>query len=123
MDTFLWALQWLLTAMFLMAGTMKLMQPKEKLAENMGWVDDFSSTAVKAIGVAEVLAAIGLVVPPLTDIAPIFSPLAATGLVLLMLGAFDVHRRRGETPLMAMTAMLAIIAAFVAIGRFAIEPF
>jgi len=123
MDTFLWILQWLLAAMFLMAGVMKLMQPKEKLAEKMGWANDFSSNAVKSIGVAEVLAAIGLVVAPLTDIALIFSPLAATGLVVLMLGAAGVHRRRGETQMLAMTSMLAIVAALVAIGRFGFEAF
>lgn len=123
MDTFLWVLQWLLASMFLMAGMMKLMQPKEKLVQSMGWANDFTSSTVKFIGVAEVLAAIGLVVPPLTDIAPIFSPLAATGLVLLMIGAFAAHRRRDEVQFMAVTAMLAVVAAFVAIGRFFIEPF
>lgn len=123
MDTFLWILQWLLAGMFLMAGTMKLMQPKEKLAQSQGWANDFTSTTVKLIGMAEVLAAIGLVVPPLTDIAPILSQLAATGLVVLMIAAFSVHRRRGETQFMAMTAMLAILTAVVAIGRFGIEPF
>src|SRR5665811_292666 len=99
------------------------MQSKEKLAQSMGWANDFTSNTVKLIGTAEVLAAIGLVVPPLTDIAPIFSPLAATGLVLLMIGAFSVHRRRDETQFMAVTAMLAVVAAFVAIGRCGIEPF
>lgn len=123
MDTFLWVLQWALAAMFVVAGMMKLMQPKEKLAESMGWANDFTSNTVKLIGLAEVLAAIGLVAPPLTDIAPILSPLAATGLVLLMIGASAVHRRRDEAQYMAMTAMLAIVAAFVAIGRFGIEPF
>ena len=83
----------------------------------------FSSNAIKSIGMAEVLAAIGLVVAPLADIAPIFSPLAATGLVVLMLGAAGVHRRRGETQMLAMTSMLAIVAAFVAIGRFVFEAF
>lgn len=63
-DTFLWILQWLLAGTFLMAGVMKLMQPKEKLAESMGWANDFRSNTIKEIGMAEVLAAVGLVVPP-----------------------------------------------------------
>ena len=123
MDTFLWILQWLLAAVFLMAGAMKLMQPKEELAANMGWVEDFSANTVRGIGAAEVAAAIGLVLPPLTDIAPVLSPLAATGLVVVMVGAAAVHRRRNEAQYIAVTATLAIVAAFVAIGRFGIEPF
>ncbi len=123
MGTFLWILQWVLALMFLMAGVMKMMQPKEKLAEKMGWVNDFSSGAVKTIGMLEVLGAIGLVVPPLVGVAPDLTPAAAAGLVLLMIGAARVHLRRNEPQMVMINTMLGVMALVVAWGRFISLPF
>lgn len=123
MGTFLWVLQWVLALMFLMAGLMKMMQPKEKLAEKMGWVNDFSSGAVKTIGMVEVLAAIGLVVPPLVGVARDLTPAAAAGLVLLMIGAARVHLRRNEPQMIMINTMLGVMALVVAWGRFISLPF
>ncbi|MBT5634252.1 MAG: DoxX family protein, partial [Gammaproteobacteria bacterium] len=89
MNTVLWIFQGILTFMFLMVGTMKLMQPKEKMADKMGWVEDFSQGQIRVIGILEVLGALGLVLPMLTGILPILTPLAALGLVFIMLGAFS----------------------------------
>jgi uncharacterized membrane protein YphA (DoxX/SURF4 family) len=119
MDVVLWIIAGLLAAAFLAAGAMKIAQPKEKLAASgMGWVDDFSPNAIKAIGALEVLAAIGLVLPPLLDIAPVLAPLAALGLVLLMVGATITHARRGETQMIVVNLVLGVLAAVVAWGRF-----
>ncbi len=123
MGTFLWVLQWVLALMFLMAGVMKMMRPKEKLAEKMGWVNDFSSGAVKTIGMIEVLAAIGLVVPPLVGVAPDLTAAAAAGLVLLMIGAARVHLRRNEPQMVAINTVLGVMALVVAWGRFISLPF
>jgi hypothetical protein len=84
----------------------------------MGWVDDFSPAAIKAIGTLEVLAAIGLVLPPVLDIAAVLAPLAALGLVLLMTGAAITHGRRGEMQMIAVNVVLGALAAVVAWGRF-----
>ncbi|MBK6870762.1 MAG: DoxX family protein [Kineosporiaceae bacterium] len=119
MNVFLWILAGLLAVAFLGAGAMKLSQPKAKLsASGMPWVDDFSAGQVKTIGALEVLAAIGLIGPPLTGIAPVLAPLAALGLVLTMIGAAVVHARRGETQGIVVNAVLLILAAVVAWGRF-----
>lgn len=119
MNVFLWILAGLLAVAFLGAGAMKLTQPKAKLsASGMPWVDDFSAGQVKTIGALEVLAAIGLIGPPLTGIAPVLAPLAALGLVLTMIGAAVVHARRGETQGIVVNAVLLILAAVVAWGRF-----
>src|SRR5215217_729746 len=91
----LWVVQVLLGAAFLVSGATKLMQPKEKLAKNMGWVEDFSQPTVRIIGALEVLGAIGVVLPALTGILPWLTPLAALGLVLLMAGAVYTHLPRG----------------------------
>jgi hypothetical protein len=113
----LWIIAGLLAAAFLGAGVMKLTQPKEKLASSgMAWTEDFSPGTIKLIGLAEVLAAIGLILPAALDIAPILVPLAATGLVLVMAGAIVVHLRRKE-PIIPQ-ALLLILAAVVVWGRF-----
>jgi len=123
MNAALWAVQVILAIMFMMAGAMKLMKDKEELAEKMGWVEDFSQSTIRLIGAAEIMGAIGLVLPALTGIAPILTPLAASGLAVVTVGAMVVHLRRREYPLALMTMMLAAMAVFVAWGRFGPEAF
>jgi len=119
MNTFLWILQIVLAGMFLMAGAMKLMQPKERIQENMAWVEDFDGTHIKGIGGLEVLASIGLVLPGAFDIIPGITPWAALGLLLLMVAAAVVHLRRKEfMPFVGMNVMLAVLALIVVWGRF-----
>ena len=118
----LWAVQVLVAAAFLVAGATKLSQPKEKLVNNMAWVEDFSQGTVRLIGALEALGAIGVVVPALTGIVPWLTPLAALGLVLLMIGAALTHLRRTEYGNIAMNAVLLVLAAFVAYGRFFVLP-
>lgn len=73
---------------------------------------------VKLIGALEILAAIGLILPAVLDIVPVLVPLAALGLVLMMVGAVVVHVRRKEVPAMAPSVVLLVLAAIVAWGRF-----
>lgn len=124
MSTFLWTMAGLLAVVFLAAGTMKLTQPKAKLAAaGQGWVEDFSATTVKGIGLLEVLAATGLILPAALDIAPVLVPLAATGLGLMMVGAAITHTRRREFPLIAVNTVMLALAAVVAWGRFGPHSF
>ena len=119
MNVVLWVVAIVLAVAFFASGVMKLVQPKEKLAASgMGWADDYSAGTIKLIGALEVLAAIGLVLPAVLDIVPILVPLAAVGLVLVMVGAAVVHARRKETPLIGVNVALLALAAFVAWGRF-----
>jgi uncharacterized membrane protein YphA (DoxX/SURF4 family) len=118
MNVFLWVLQVLLALAFLGAGAMKLSQPKEKLQKNMAYVEDFSASTVKLIGAVEVLGALGLILPAATGIAPILTPLAAIGLVIVMALAIGVHFRRGEAKQTPVNAILLVIAAIIAWGRF-----
>ncbi len=122
MNTGIWIAQILLALAFGMSGIMKATQPKEKLATNMGWVNDFSQNIVRGIGTLELLAAIGLILPALTNILPVLTPLAAVGLVLVMIGAILTHIRRKEFPLVAVNLVLLAIAAFIAYGRFVAVP-
>ncbi|WP_420632430.1 DoxX family protein [Candidatus Leptofilum sp.] len=117
MDIALWIVQGLLAIAFLMAGGMKLTQPKEKLAENMAWVEDFSANTVKGIGALEILGAIGLILPWALNIVPELTGFAALGLVLTMIGAAVTHVRRNETQMLVPNAVLGLLAAFVFVGR------
>jgi len=122
MEIALWIVQGVLALAFLMAGAMKVMQPKEKLAEKMDWVEDFSPGQLKGIGVLETLGALGLILPAVTDTLPWLTPTAAVGLVMVMIGAALTHRRRGEGSMIGINVVLLLQAAFVAYGRFALAP-
>ena len=122
MNIALWIVQALLAVVFAMAGAMKLAQPKEKLAERMAFVEDLTQGQLRAIGVLEILGAIGLILPTLTGILPWLTPLAAVGLVLTMIGAMIVHVRRNEYSNLVVNLVLLALAAFVAYGRFVVVP-
>ncbi|MEZ4671843.1 MAG: DoxX family protein [Anaerolineae bacterium] len=122
MNTTLWIVQLLLALAFVMAGLTKLTQPKEKLIKQMKWVEDFEPNIIKGIGTLEALGAVGLILPALTGFLPILTPLAAVGLVLTMIGAILTHLRRKEPPMIAVNAILLVLAAFVAYGRFVLVP-
>jgi hypothetical protein len=103
---------------------MKLVRNRQQLIDaGMPWVADVSPALVKTIGVLEILAAIGLIVPAITGIAPVFVPLAAVGLVLVMIGAAVLHARRKEIPNIAIALVILVFAVFVAWGRFGPYPF
>ncbi len=118
MNVVLWIIAGLLAAAFLAAGVTKLSQPKAKLAATMAWIESFSEGTIKTIGVLEVLAAVGLILPAALGIAPVLVPLAATGLVLLMVGAAITHARRRELAMIAGNLVLLALAVVVAWGRF-----
>ena len=118
MTVFLWVLQIALAAVFVMAGVIKATQPKEKLVTNLPWVEDFSAGTVKLIAILELLGAVGLILPAVTGILPILTPVAATGLAIVMALAVNTHRRRHEPSGMALTAVLFVAAVVVAWGRF-----
>jgi uncharacterized membrane protein len=109
-----WIVAGLVALLFLAAGVMKSTRSKEALAASgMGWVEDFSPTSVRLIGVAEFLGGVGLVVPMLTGIAPILSPVAGIALAVTMIGAVVVHVRRKETPVPALPLVFVAAAAAV----------
>ena len=118
MNTVLWILQGLLAFVFVASGGMKVVRTKAQLKAmpQMGWADDFSEPQIKAIGLVEVIGAVGLVLPWALGILPILTPIAAAGLAVIMGGAAATHLRRKEPAVPPM--VLAVLAAGVAIGRF-----
>lgn len=80
--------------------------------------EDTSDAAVKAVGAIEILGALGLILPELTGIAPVLTPIAAVGLVVVQIFAMRVHLRRNERQPLPANVILLLLAAFAAIGRF-----
>jgi hypothetical protein len=105
-----WIIAGLLAAFYLYAGGVKLLQTKEQLQPMMAWVDRTPMPAVRAIGAVEVLGAIGLILPPLTGIAPALALVAAVGFVVLQILATIVHLARGDKQI-ALNAILIVVAA------------
>lgn len=118
MNIVLWFLAGLVAAGFLFSGAYKLALPHEKYVAAQAWAADAPPWAPHAIGVLEVLGALGLVLPAVLGVAPILVPFAATGLALVMAGAVVLHLRRGEFPALVPSGVLLILAAVVAWGRF-----
>lgn len=124
MNTALWIIAGILAFAFFGAGMMKITTSKDELLPKMPWVDDFSESQIRGIGAAEALGAIGLILPPLVDIAPVLAPIAAAGLALTMVGAIIVHLRRGDGVAAAVPGfVLGALSLFVAIMRFGSESF
>lgn len=126
MNLALWIVAGLLAVAYLIAGGGKLLMPKEKIAASnpsARWVEDFSAGSVKAIGALEILAVVGLILPAVLDIAPVLVPLAALGLVLIMVGAVITRIRRHEFKFIVGNLILLALAGFVAWGRFGPESF
>lgn len=118
MSLTLWILNSVLALAFVGAGAMKLLRSPGDLKEaGMGWVDDVSPASVRIVGLIEVLGAIGLILPRALDVAPVLTPLAAVGLLGVMLGAVVVHQRRSESPV--PPTVLGVLAAASAVLGFA----
>ena len=113
-----WTISGLLAAMYVSAGLGKVFGTRDKAIARTPYVEDFTQSSIKLIGAVEVLGAIGLILPTLTDIAPVLTPIAAAGLVLVQIGAIVVHVRRGELKVLPVNAVLLLAAAFVAVARF-----
>jgi len=124
MNIVLWNIAGLLAVGFLAGGAMKVIRSKAQLAASgFGYTEDFSPGAIKAVGILEMLAAVGLILPATVDIAPVLVPLAAVGVVLLMAGAVIVHLRRNEAKTIVVPLALLALAVFVAWGRFGPHSF
>ena len=124
METALWTAQVLLAAIFLATGLTKLTQPRAQLAAGpMSWAADVTDAEFRAVGLLEVLGALGLVLPGALGIAPVLTPVAAVGLALTMVGAIATHVRMGETDRLAVPIVLLALTLFVAVERFGPHSF
>ena len=117
MRTAYWIVAVLLAVLYLFSGALKIVRSKEQLRPMMAWVDAMPLRAVRSIGVVEVLGALGLILPPLTGIAPGLAFAAAVGFALVQVGALALHLSRGEVKVIGLNIgllALAIVAAWLA---------
>lgn len=115
----LWTFQVLLALLFLFAGIMKLVTPAEKMAAQ---APQFSVDFMRFIGVVEALGGLGMVLPGLLKIKTGLTPLAAAGLVIVMIGAIVVSYQMLGVKGVVVPLVTGIVAAFVAYGRWRMVP-
>jgi hypothetical protein len=119
MNTALWIIQAILAAMMIALGMVKTFQPIEKLS-TLRWTTHSSEGFVRFVGVSELLIGAGLVLPELTGILPILTPLAALSLCMIMVLAIAEHVKHKEINEIGKNVIITLLAAFVAVGRFAL---
>lgn len=120
MNMALWIVQALLAALFLFAGGIKLVTPMEEMMKQMpvplpAWFVIFT-------GVVEVLGAFGVVLPCLLRIKPGVTPLAAAGLLIVMIGAIVYTLAAGDVASALIPLVVGLLCAFVAYGRWRMAP-
>jgi hypothetical protein len=109
-----WIVAGLLGLFYLYSGGKKVAQTQEQLAPMMAWVDTVPMSVVRLIGVLELLGVVGLILPPLTGIAPFLAIAAALGLVVLQVLATSLHLSRAEARSIGLNLVLMALAAVTA---------
>lgn len=114
----LWILQVLLAITLIWAAGMKLSKPPQELAAMWPWAGEVSPALVKLTGIADLLGGLGLILPALLRVKPVLTPIAALGVVILMICASVFHILRGEAAQIGFNVIVAVIAGLIAWGRF-----
>ena len=113
MDKIILILQVGLSVVFLYFGYLKVFLPIEKIEKKVTWAKDYSPAKVKLFGLLEILGAFGLILPYQLDILPILTPIAATGLGMIMAGAATVHLKRDEIGMIFLNIFIIFLLAGV----------
>ena len=121
MNSVLWVLQILLALVFSLTGALKAFQ-YERAKAQLPWVAEAPHEFVTFVGLVEILGAIGLILPALTGILPILTPLAALGLAVVMFVATGFNYSHGEYKTIILNAILLVMAVVVVVGRLGIMP-
>jgi hypothetical protein len=106
-----WIVAALLALLYAYSGGLKVLRSPDQLRPMMGWIDTVPLRLVRTIGVLEMLGALGLILPPLTGIAPALALAAAIGLVLIQVGGISLHLSRDEAKLIGLNVVLLAGAA------------
>jgi|SRR5215813_2502794 len=118
MNVLLWIIQILLAALFLFAGVLKLVLPLDKLTGPVAVPGLF----LRFIGLCETLGGLGLILPGLLRIRTGLTPLAAAGLVIIMVGATVLNLRTGDLVTTTLTIVVGLLGALVAYARWKVVP-
>jgi uncharacterized membrane protein YphA (DoxX/SURF4 family) len=118
LNVILWTVQWLLAAVFLLAGFTKLVLPIAEMTKQVRLPGLF----LRFIGSAEVLGAVGLILPGLLHIRTMLTPLAAAGLVIIMTGATVIVLKTNTVLSALLPLVTGLLAVLVAYGRWKLAP-
>ena len=118
MNTTLWIIQSLLAAFFIMAGFGKIRSSKKQHIADGHIKPEASIIPIRILGILELLGCIGIVIPWLTDVAPILTPITAVCFCLVMLGALVVHFKKKEYKFLLLPVVVIVLALVVAYYRF-----
>jgi len=118
MNTTLWVIQGILSAFFIMPGIGKVSSSKEKHIADGHLKENDSILPIRILGVLELLGCVGIVVPLLTNILPILTPITAVGFSLVMLSGMFVHTKKKEYKMLPMLIVVFVLSAVVAYFRF-----
>ena len=118
----LWVAQIILGGMFIMAGMMKSTQPIVDLSKSVPWTANVPLALVRFVGVSELFGGVGLILPSLLRIKPILTPIAAIGILLIMVFALVYHVMNGEINVIGINIAFGLVAAFIAWGRLKKAP-
>ena len=118
MNVVLWIIQVLLALLFLFGGGVKLVLPIEEMTKQMAMPGLF----LRFLGVVEVLGGLGLILPGLLHIKTWLTPLAAAGLVIIMIGATVISLRIGPVGPAMFPLLTGLLSALVAYGRWRLAP-
>jgi putative oxidoreductase len=118
----LWTAQVVLAVLFTMTGAMKVFLSPAEIVKALPDFATMPLGLVRFIGIAELAGAIGLILPAVTRIAPSLTPLAASGLTVVMILAALFHISRGELAPLGLVIPLGVLATFVAWGRYTRAP-
>lgn len=116
MDVAYWITAGLLALFYLYGGGLKLLRSRDRLRPMMAWVDTVPMRTVRMIGLVEVVGATGLVLPPLTGIAPWSALATAIGFVLLQIAATAVHLHLGDRRIALNLTLMLLAAAAATVG-------
>lgn len=122
MDIALWVIQGLVALTFLIVGAMKAFMPLERLGQMFTWVPAFPASFVRLLGIAEMLGAAGVILPPLTGIQPWLALAACAGFILAAGGGAVVHIQRGEGSKIGVNIALIILSGLIIYGRLFLAP-
>ena len=113
MTIVLWLVQWLLAALFVFAGGMKLILPLDKMTGPV----PMPGFLLRFIGVAETLGGLGLILPGLFRVRTGLTPLAAGGLLIVMMGATVLNLVARDVGATLVSVVVGLLLLFVLWGR------
>ena len=113
----IWIAQGLTSILLFVGAFMKLTMPISELSINLKWTAESPKFMVRALGIIDLIGAVGIILPSLLKVKPKLAPIAALGTILLMVSAIVFHIIRNEASVIGFNFVMIVFATFVYWGR------